>query len=322
MRGWTRAGIGRGGVAIGVSLLLGCATDAGRLRPADLSGLARRVELSAVAHFPQEANLCGPSSLATVLGFAGIHLPPSELTPWVFTESKEGSLPLDMLGGARRAGAMALQLPARTEALIAEVSAGRPVVVLQNLSLPIYPRWHYAVVVGYDLDQREVILRSGRESRQVLPMRTFEHTWARSERWAMLALAPGALPRGDFPMAYAEAALALERLDRIREARLAYEAGLVRWPHELALLMGAGNTAYAMADREAAEHVLRRAVQAHPDSDAALNNLAHVLAERDALDEALLLARRAVQQNGASYPAAVATMHSIEERLSSKSLLR
>src|SRR3569623_3150374 len=50
-------------------------------------------------------------------------------------------------------------------ALLREVGAGHPVQVLQNRGLSWAPRWHYAVVVGYDLARDEVVLRSGTERR-------------------------------------------------------------------------------------------------------------------------------------------------------------
>jgi hypothetical protein len=50
-------------------------------------------------------------------------------------------------------------------ALAAELAAGRPVLVLQNLGLERAPVWHYAVVDG--IDQGDVILRSGTQQRRV-----------------------------------------------------------------------------------------------------------------------------------------------------------
>ena len=50
-----------------------------------------------------------------------------------------------------------------------------------------------AVVIGYDLDEGAFLLRSGPMERQVLPFLTFEATWARSERWAFVALPAGQL---------------------------------------------------------------------------------------------------------------------------------
>lgn len=297
-------------------LLTGCAGTP-QLSESGLRGLPARVELADVPHYVQQTHQCGPAALASALDVAGIDATPESLAPEVFTASRKGSLPLDMLGGARRSGALAVRIPSELPALFHEVAAGRPVVVLQNLSLPIYPVWHYAVVVGFDLEQREVLLRSGTESRQTLSFRTFDYTWARSGRWAMIALAPGDLPVADDRQTYLEAALALERLGQLTAARRAYDAGLGRWPADLTLLMGAANSAHALHDAQTAELRLRQAAAAHPDSAVVLNNLAHVLAERDALQEAFALAERAVELGGPQHTAALATREQIAQRLRS-----
>jgi len=86
------------------------------------------------------------------------------------------------------------------------------------------------------------------------------------------------------------------------------------WPSSLAGLMGRGNTAYALKDPAAAESAFRRAVQEHPESVAALNNLAHVLSERGKLDEALVLAERAVKLGGPLLPSAQGTLNDIRRK--------
>ena len=67
-------------------------------------------------------------------------------------------------------------------------------VVLQNLGLAWLPRWHYAVLVGHDLAARQLVLRSGTTERELMGFALFERTWARSARWAFVALVPGRLP--------------------------------------------------------------------------------------------------------------------------------
>jgi hypothetical protein len=91
------------------------------------------------------------------------------------------------------------------------LAAGQPVLVLLNLSLPIWPRWHYAVVVGYDLDQGEVHLHSGTQGDARWPLQTFEHTWARSGHWAMVASRPEQIPSVADASAVQEGLLGLER---------------------------------------------------------------------------------------------------------------
>ena len=80
----------------------------------------------------------------------------------------------------------------RHAAVLAEVAAGNPVLVLQNLAFDFYPQWHFAVVVGYDRRERTLILRSGTTRRLVDDFASFDQSWARGGRWAVLALPPSA----------------------------------------------------------------------------------------------------------------------------------
>ncbi len=294
-------------------LAVGCASP--RLDPTRSAALPERIELSATPFHPQEVNHCGPAALASALGAAGIAATPAGLAPAVYLPAREGSLPLDMLGGARRAGAMAVRTARDLEALLEQVAAGMPVVVLQNLSLQWVPMWHYAVVIGFDRPRGIIILRSGRESRQVLSLRTFEHTWARSGHWAMIAFRPGQLPAGVAREPYTESAVALERVGRLAEARAAYEAGLTPWPGDLSLAVGLANVAHARGDRDGAETALRQALPYHPRSDALLNNLAHLVAEAGRLEEALALADSAVTLAGPHQATARETRDEIRRRL-------
>ncbi|MGE5028042.1 MAG: PA2778 family cysteine peptidase, partial [Betaproteobacteria bacterium] len=193
-----------------------------------------------------------------------------------------------------------------------EVAAGNPVVVLQNLSLPWFPMWHYALVIGYDLDQAEVILRSGTTERLSLPLSTFEHTWGRSDYWGMVTLPPGRLPKTAEEEPAVNALLAFEQSNGAMQARKAYAAGLQRWPHNLTLLLGLGNTAFAEGDRVAAADAFRHAAEEHPDNAPALNNLAVVLGELGRFDEARQAANRALALGGPWREAAQETLHSIE----------
>jgi hypothetical protein len=301
-------------LVLALALLAGCASPP-RLDPARAAGLPQRVELAATPFHPQEVNHCGPAALASALGAAGIDATPEGLAPTVYLPARQGSLPLDMLGGARRAGAMAVRTAPDLESLLEHVAAGVPVVVLQNLSLQWVPMWHYAVVIGFDRPAGRILLRSGVETRQVLSLRTFEHTWARSGHWAMIAFRPGQLPAGVPQAAYTESAMALERLGRLPEARAAYDAGLAAWPADLTLAVGLANVAHAQGEGAGAEAALRRALVHHPRSDALLNNLAHLLAEFGRLDEALALAESAVTLAGPHQATARETRDDIQRRL-------
>lgn len=252
------------------------------------------------------------------LGAAGIAIAPDSLVPQVYVPEREGSLPPEMLAAARRNGAVSMTIPPRLDALLEEVAQGNPVIVLQNLSIPLSPLWHYAVVIGYDLDASEVILRSGTTERLTMPIRTFEHTWARSNHWAMVALPPGRLPATVDEGAVTSATVAFEKAAKPRAARKAYDAALRRWPANLTLLLGYGNASYAAGDRPAAAAALRRATEMHPDSAPAFNNLATVLAELGQFDAARQAAERAVALGGPWRDAATATLRDIEAARSGK----
>jgi len=277
--------------------------------------LVRRAELADVPFHAQEDYQCGPAALAMVLNAAGVAADPEGLKPEVYLPQRQGSLQVEMLAAVRRHGVVAYQLVPELANLLAEVADGTPVIVLQNLGLGWYPVWHYAVVIGYDLERREVILRSGREQRQVLPMTTFERTWARSGYWAMLALPPGRIPRSAGEASFVSAVSALERAGHLRGARSAYLAAVQRWPQSLAARIGAGNTAYRTKDLVQAEADFRQAVAAHPDSVAALNNLAQTLSDLGRDEEALLYAQRAVELGGPLGEVARETLEGIRRKL-------
>ena len=58
-----------------------------------------------------------------------------------------------MLAAARSQGRLPFVLESRFAALQAELTAGNPVLVLQDLGALGIRRWHFAVVVGFAPDQ-------------------------------------------------------------------------------------------------------------------------------------------------------------------------
>ena len=297
-----------------ISLLAGCATQTRDLQAQPPSGLPPQVELSATPFFAQEDYQCGPAALAMLMQSAGQSITPDALVHEVYIPAKKGSLQAEMLTSARRHGLLGVTLEPGLQPLLQEVAAGHPVVVLQNLSLPIFPMWHYAVVIGYDLPKGDIILRSGTTERLVMAMSTFEHTWLRSEAWAMVALKPGEIPRSAQQAQVAEATLAMEKALTPQQAQLAWQQALKQWPDNLTLQLGAGNSAHAGGNQQAALQVFERAARGHPQSVAALNNYASLLAEAGRLDEAEPVARRAVELGGPLAATSKATLAEIEDK--------
>ncbi len=274
-------------------MVVGCATQTRNLGIV-APELPVRAELSDTPFFAQDLHQCGPAALATALVSAGYPANPASLESQVYLPAREGSLQVEMLAAARRQGALALPSAPSLAGLFAEVAAGTPVIILQNLGLSFAPRWHYAVVVGYDRSTNDVVLRSGTTRREVMAMRTFEYTWARSGYWGMVVPRPGTLPLAVDREMLEKALTLLEKYATSAAMLSWYEEAVRRWPDSLVFLIGLGNAAHASGKIELAEQAFRTATERHPQSAAALNNLATVLLERGQLTEALVVAERAV----------------------------
>lgn len=283
---------------LGVLLVtvLGCATTPPTRDWAP--AVPTRTELDGVRFFAQSERQCGPASLAMVLSWAGNGERPEELVQQVYSSARHGSLATDMTAAVRRHGLVAYPVSTLPD-VVAEVAVGHPVIVLQDLGTPIWPRWHYAVVVGYDRAREQIILRSGTTRRVVFSFTRFERTWAPSGRWGLLALPPRSLPATATEQTWLQAVVGLERAQQWRAALEAYERTYERWPRSLGGLIGLGNSRYALHDLAGAEHAFRLATRAHPEAAAAFHNLAHVLFESGRHEEARIAARRAAQLTGA-----------------------
>jgi tetratricopeptide (TPR) repeat protein len=171
------------------------------------------------------------------------------------------------------------------------------VVVFQNLSLPVWPVWHYAVAIGYDLGTQQIMLHSGGEERLVMSLHAFERTWARGGRWAMTVTPPQRLPAAARRADIGVAAAALERIDA-PAAWLAYEAMLARWPDDRVALFGRGNALYSQGRKEDAARAWRAAVEIHPDFADAWNNLAQALLDLGRRDDARAAVAHALALGG------------------------
>lgn len=294
-------------------LLLNACAATGVREAVQNKDLPRQHELTKTPFFPQELYHCGPAALATALNAIDINVTPDQLVPEVYIPARQGSLQIEMLAASRRHGALSVKVAPRLDAVLKEVAAGNVVVVMQNLGLSWAPSWHYAVVVGYNLEQEKVWLRSGTFERFEMTLSTFQRTWARSEYWAFVALKPGSLPASDDPDAVAKAIVAFEKNSNKKDAYLSYDAAVKRWPNHLVLLMGLGNSAYALGNYSHATSAFREATAAHPDSAAAHNNLANMLMILGDAKAAKLAAEKALALAGADQAMRVQIVKTIEE---------
>jgi hypothetical protein len=237
----------------------------------------RSVELETTPFFPQREYQCGPAALATVLTASGASVEPDELVGEVYLPGRQGSLQPEIVAAARSRGRLAYILPPEPAALVQQIAAGTPVLVLQKTGAGPWPGWHYAVLVGYDADEDNFVLRSGTEERLELSAALFLATWDRAGRWGIVTLPPGTLPaHADFAR-YMEAAASLEATGRMGDARLAYETAALHWPREPLPLLGLANVDHARGDLGGAERSLHAASELAPHDAVVRNNRAAVL---------------------------------------------
>lgn len=234
--------------------------------------------LTATPFFPQEIHQCGPAALATLLVADGVAVTPEQLADRVYLPGRHGSLQVELLAATRRLGRVPYRVAPRLDSIAAELKAGRPVLVLQNLALPRWPRWHYAVVIG--MDERTVTLRSGRHAEQKMYRARFERTWRYADRWGFVVLSPGAWPADADALRWLDSFAALEQTGDLAAARRGYQLAIAHWPDDARFWFALGNVQYQSHELPDAATSYRRATSLQPAFAAAWNNLAQVLGEQ------------------------------------------
>ncbi|WP_461482730.1 PA2778 family cysteine peptidase, partial [Porticoccus sp.] len=270
-------------------------------------------ELSEVPFFSQQKYQCGPAALATLLADSGLDITPGELVPMVYVPERKGSFQVEMLAAARQHERIPYQIAPQLNAVIAEVSAGNPVLVLQNLGTGWYPRWHYAVVVGFDLARGEFILRSGDIERRMTTFKAFENTWRRSQFWGFTLLQPGELPETGEEKGYFLAVSSYAEHGAEDEVFKALQAGLRRWPDSRYLLMGVGNHYVLRQQLTEAADAYEKVIALDPDYAPAHNNLAWVLGEQGWVTKAKQHASQAIALGGPHLPQYQLTLEALNK---------
>jgi hypothetical protein len=241
--------------------------------------LGKRVELAETPFFPQARYQCGPAAMATVLAASGVVVTPEALSSSLYVPARRGSLQVEMRATPRSFSRLAVPLPRRPESIVAELAAGRPVAVLHNYGLRFWPRWHYAVVVGYDPDEDVFVLRSGTTQRQEMRTRRFMVAWHYAGRWSLVVLKPGETPALDDAHTFLAAAADFERGVSPLDARAVFDAAVRRWPREPLAFVGRGTAEYRLGNLPAAARDYAQALRLDAAQAGARNNLAQTLLE-------------------------------------------
>ncbi len=283
---------------LGLTVLLSaCAGRSPMVMPeaTELAHLPDRILLQDVPFHAQDAYQCGPASLAMVLNHRGVAATPDSLKDRVYLPERKGTLQVEMISAARERDLLVYPLDKDLQAILTELAAGNPVLVMQNLAFNWYPQWHYAVVVGYDLNAREMLVHSGLNKAQREPFHVFMRTWSRADYWARVMLPPGQLPATARPLTYLRAASDLEQTGRLQSAEAAYRSAVEQWPDQPTARFGLGNTLWAGDKRPAALEQFQQLVNDFPDFQPGWNNLATGL-ELSGCASAAAAARQCSQQ--------------------------
>ena len=248
-----------------------------QIRSDGITSLPQKTELTDTPFFPQTEHQCGPAALATILRSHGVEVTPDQLSKEIYLPERQGSLQIEISVASRRHDMLPYPIDPRLNDLFTEVAAGNPVLVMQNLSFAWAPQWHYAVVVGYDLESHEVILRSGTNKRWTTPVDVFERTWQRADHWALAIVPVGDIPAKAVPEIYLKTAYAFEETRNTITAYEAYQAATKRWLDSSVTWLTFGNLAYANEEWKQAVDAFYNAVSIDPESISGWNNLAYAL---------------------------------------------
>lgn len=270
-------------------MLPGCAK-----KTADLGiGHEKGLILDDTPFFPQEKYQCGPASLAMLLGASGVTVHPDALVPQTYLPGRRGSLQLELIAAIRSHGRIPYEINPHVRALIAELKAGRPILVLQNLGLNILPAYHYAVVIGM-LPTGKILLRSGREQKLEMDVDRFLATWRRTDSWGIIALKPGLLPAEPDPIRYLSSVSAFESQGNVLQAEHSYRAAVDAWPKNQSALFALANNYFSQNRYSEAGSLYRKLLVINPEHVAASNNLAETLVHRECYAQAASLISQAV----------------------------
>ena len=272
-----------------------------------------------VPYIEQTDHHCGPAALAMVANYYGNAVTAEEVAELIYLPKKKGSLQIEMQAAARKLDLVAFSMHMDFASLRAELDAERPVIILQNLALNIYPVWHYSVVTGRASDNEYFLLHSGRHEYYRSAWTTLENTWRRGKYWALIALPIGEIPTSATEAEALQAAIDLEKIGKYRAAQLTYAAIIDRWPENFTAQVGLANTHMQLQEPLAASQAYKRALLLNTQSAAALNNFAYSAFELGCEVTALQAANCAIRIEGANHKQLSATLNELKSLSASPS---
>ncbi|MDR2946866.1 MAG: hypothetical protein LBV79_08990 [Candidatus Adiutrix sp.] len=134
-----------------------------------------------VPFYSDEAGLCGPSALASVMTYGGR---PTTAEEAAMALNQERPTAQSMAVWARREGLSAEIFSGAPEQLVEAVKAHKPFIVRLDRDAPPILRGQYAVVVGYTPDGP--VLNSCAIHQQIIPWKDFLAGWYKSTNLSIM----------------------------------------------------------------------------------------------------------------------------------------
>jgi hypothetical protein len=180
-------------LGLALLFLLGLTACAGG-DSAAMKRLPDRVELNSVPFFRGNIYQSGPGTLASMLSQQGVIITPGLLDKPLQLPGGEAKLEQNMQNLAREYGFVVYPLDGELDALLAQVSAGYPVMLRFTEGSAWWSQPRYGVLVGYDRAKQTVVLHAGMERRLVMSFSNFASAWKDAGSWAVLVQGPRQLP--------------------------------------------------------------------------------------------------------------------------------
>ncbi|MHA6493572.1 peptidase C39 family protein [Pseudomonas borbori] len=205
--------------------MLGACASSPQLLP-ETRKLAERVELSDVPFFQASGERGAPSALAMMLNQRRVVSSPGLLESRIRQADTEDAR-LGVESAARSHDTLVYPLDATLDALMQQVAAGNPVLVL--LGGAFGSSEQFAVLVGYDQRERTLVLRSGNVRRREVGFASFDSAWEDAGRWSVLLLSTDQLPAHPEKDRWLAAAKALQVQGRTEAAQRALRTARQTW---------------------------------------------------------------------------------------------
>ncbi len=161
--------------------------------PAQYKRLPDRVEINSVPFFRGQAYQSGPFALASMLSVHGVQTTPGLLEKPLKLPGAEDKLDQNMASLAREYGFVVYPVDHQFPDLLAQVSAGYPVLVRFNDGSLWWKEQRYGVLVGFNQNKRSVLIYTGL-GRLTVSFEEFTSDWNSAGNWALLVQSPRQLP--------------------------------------------------------------------------------------------------------------------------------